>query len=85
MAPDHAKYMSPQEIADRLRVKVETVVGWIKSGELVAICVARRGSLKPRYRVSPDAFATFELSRTVVPRPAPVRQPQVNPDIKRFV
>ena len=85
MSPDPARYLTPSEIANRFGCKPETVIAWIRSGELAAIDLARRGSLRPRYRISPEALATFEQTRSVVPRTPPVRVPRQNPKIKRFV
>ena len=80
-----ARYLTPPKIADRFGCKPESVIAWIRSGELAAINLARQGSLRPRFRVSPEALATFEQVRTVVPRTPPARRPRQNPAIKRFV
>lgn len=85
VSPDPARYLTPPEIANRFGCKPETVIAWIRSGELAAINLARRGSLRPRYRVSPEALATFEQTRSVVPRTPPVSKPRQNPAVKRFV
>ena len=85
MSPDPARYLTPPEIAKRFGCKPETVIVWIRNGELAAIDLARRGSMRPRYRVSPEALATFELTRTVAPRTPPVRGPRHDPRIKKFV
>ncbi len=69
--PDAGRYLTPPQIADRLACKPETVIGWIRTGELAAINLARPGCIKPRYRVSPQALADFELRRSVVPRAQP--------------
>ena len=82
---DPARYRTPPEIASRFGVKPETVLSWIRNGELAAINLARQGSLRPRYRISPEALATFEQVRSVVPRTAPARKPRQNPAIKKFV
>lgn len=85
MSSDSVRYVTPSEIAERFACKPETVVGWIKSGELLAIDIARHGSMKPRYRVSPEALATFELVRSVVPRAPVVRKPTLDIEVKKFV
>lgn len=85
MAPDQSRYLTPPEIAARFCCKPETVIGWIKSGELRALNLARRGAMKSRYRVSPEALELFELARAVVPRPAPARKTKLNMEVKRFV
>ena len=85
MSPDPDRYRTPPEVASRFGVKPETVLSWIRSGELAAINLARQGSLRPRFRVSPEALALFEQKRAVVPRTPGVRQPRQNPAIKRFI
>jgi hypothetical protein len=47
-------------------VKPETVISWIRGGELAAIDVARHGACRPRFRVSADALAAFEAGRRVL-------------------
>ena len=83
--PDPARYQTPPEIAAKYGCKPETVIGWIRSGELKALNLARRGSMKPRYRVAPEALEAFELARSVVPKEPPVRKPPRDLQIKRFV
>lgn len=85
MSSDPARYLTPPEIAARLGCKAETVCGWIKSGELKAINLARRGAMKPRFRISPESLAAFELARSVVPREPVVRRKPMNMEMKRFV
>ena len=57
---------NPPEIARRYGVANKTVLDWIRQGELVALNLARRGSKRPRYSVTPEALERFELSRQVV-------------------
>jgi predicted site-specific integrase-resolvase len=57
--------LTPPEVAKLYRVAVETVHGWIRSGELSAIDVARRGSRRPRFRVSLDSLSAFDQRRSV--------------------
>jgi hypothetical protein len=86
MSPDPARYQTPPEIATKYGCKPETVIGWIRFGELKAIDVARRGAMKPRYRVSPQALEDFEKARAVVPRESPIKKRfRPNFEIKRFV
>lgn len=82
---DTTRYLTPPEIATRFGCKPETVIAWIRNGELAALNLARRGSMRPRYRVSPEALGTFERARSVVPKAAPVRKPRRDLQIKRFV
>ena len=60
-----------QDIQRRYNVTVQTVLGWIHSGELRAVNVGRRqGAKKPRWRITQEALEAFEQARTPV-RPAP--------------
>src|SRR5260370_40868370 len=48
--PDGA-YRTPPEVARLWRCKPETVVAFIRSGELAAINLARRTAKRPRWRI----------------------------------
>lgn len=78
-------YLTPPAIAKKYGVAPETVVGWIRSGELVAIDVAQRGKSRPRYRVSPHALEAFELRRSAVVKTEPVRKPRQTKSVKSYV
>jgi hypothetical protein len=59
--------LRPAEVAERFSVCVETVLSWVKSGELRAINVsARRDCKKPRYLISEADILAFEKLRVVV-------------------
>ena len=71
-------YLTPPEIAKRLRVSNGKVLGWIRRAELKTVNVGN--GLRPRYRISPDSFALFLASREVQP-PAPhVRRRRRRPE-----
>jgi len=75
MPADRAKYYSPAQIAEMYGVGVQRVLGWIRSGELVAMCVSVSSkSQKPQFRVSADALDQFQRARTATPF-RPVRRP----------
>ena len=64
--------LTVQQIAQRFGVSVETVVRWIRDGELRAVNVSRsRTSKKLRWRITAEALAAFEAARTSTPAPAP--------------
>jgi hypothetical protein len=64
-----------KQLCDRYCVGEATVLGWIRTGQLAALNVGRApGKKKPRFRVTPEALAEFELARTVSPPPAGVRR-----------
>ena len=65
--PAAERDITPPEFALLKSVSVNTVLGWIKSGELKATNLASRTSRRPRYRISPEARRDFEASRSVVP------------------
>jgi excisionase family DNA binding protein len=71
----HDRASTILEIAQRYRVSVPTVRGWIASGELRAVVVSRnRQSRKPRVRVTPEAMAAFEAARSPGPATAARRR-----------
>jgi Helix-turn-helix domain len=52
-----------KDLCDRFNVGEHTVLGWIRRGELQAINVARKPTGRPKWRVTPEAIAAFELNR----------------------
>ena len=60
-----AKYVTPPVIAEWVGVKVETIYGFIRSGELRAINFGSQS--RSRYRISLDDFEAFMKSREVRP------------------
>lgn len=61
-------------LAERYAVSQHTVLQWIRTGELRAVDVSRRLGGRPRWRITPDAMAAFELLRTPTPAPATKRR-----------
>lgn len=59
-----APMLSPPEVAKRLRVKPDKVIGWIRSGRLRAVDVGN-GRRRPRFRIDPADLADFLESRQV--------------------
>jgi Helix-turn-helix domain len=73
-----------QDVQRRYNVTVHTVLGWIRSGELKAINVGRRlGAKKPRWRITTEALAAFELTRTPTPPPPRTRRKR-SPEVVKF-
>ncbi len=63
--------MTVRDLCDRYGVGEDSVLAWIRSGELKAMNVARSAkSKRPSWRISPEALAAFEAARTPEP-PAP--------------
>jgi excisionase family DNA binding protein len=71
--------LSVREVASRYAVSVHTVLTWIGSAELRAVNVARHpGAKRRRWRVTAEALAAWELTRTAsppLPRARRRRQP----------
>jgi len=63
-----------KDLCERFHVAEHTVLGWIKHGELQAINVARRPGTRPKWRVTEEALAAFELARTATPPPERARR-----------
>ncbi len=68
--------LRPPEIAKRYHVDPNTVIGWIRAGELRAINIARRDARKPRFLIDVADLEAFEAGRAVVPRPKLGRPPR---------
>lgn len=53
------------EVADQLRVSPETVVSWIRAGELVAEDLSGPGAKRRSYRICPNQLAKFREKRLI--------------------
>jgi hypothetical protein len=58
--------LTPPALAKLWGLKASTVVGWIRSGELRAFDVARKGTTRPRYRIPVSALSEFQEKRQAV-------------------
>ena len=67
-------FLTPPQCARLLKVDPHTVASWIKSGELIASDLARKGSRRPRWRVARCDLELFLASRR--PTPPPPRVPR---------
>ena len=73
------------DLSERYGVGEHTVLSWIRSGELRAInCGRRAGSKKPRWRITAEALAAFELLRTPSPPPPRTRRRKQSADVIAF-
>lgn len=61
--------LTPAEAASILGSDVDTVRGWIRSGELMASDLRSRGAKKARYRIRRSDLDEFVERRQVHPRP----------------
>ena len=73
----------PREVAERYRVSVDKVVGWIRVGKLRAFNVGD-GLKRPRWRVLPADLTAFETERMATPPPKPARRRRRDPAIKDY-
>jgi hypothetical protein len=63
------RWFTPPQVARQLAVDPAKVVGWCKSGKLVAVNVS--DGIRPRFRISPEALADFLRRRQATP---PIKQ-----------
>jgi excisionase family DNA binding protein len=74
-APTTRPHLTVAEVAELLGVGEATVLGWVRSGELVAVNVSRSArSKKPRWRITRAALDAFTQARTAAP--VPVKAPR---------
>jgi hypothetical protein len=60
--------LTVREVADRFAVDPHSVLLWIRNGSLGAVnCGRNPGAKKPRWRITPEAIAQFELLRKAIP------------------
>ena len=83
-AATEIRYHTPPEIGRRLRVKSEKVIGWIRSGELVAVNVANTGCRRPRYRISSIELEVFLSRRSAGPTPKAPRRRRRDESVIEF-
>ncbi len=73
-------YTTPPELAKQWGVAVNKVLGFIDTGELVAINLATSRKGRPRWKISAQAIADFELRRQSLPAsPAAPRRAKKQP------
>lgn len=69
------KAITPKQFAERFGCCVHTVLALIRSGELIAVNVGRKGGQRPRWRITPEAIEQFESLRSSS-KGKPIRQPR---------
>jgi excisionase family DNA binding protein len=76
---------TPSELAALLRVSPDKVRGWIHSGELKAINVAKVRCGRPQYIILPHHLEQFERGRQAAPTAkVPRRRKRASPAIDYF-
>jgi len=73
-----------REVSERLAVKPDVVLAWIRRGELRALDVSQARGLKPRWRILPGDLASFLASRMATPPAPPVRRRRKDPSVIAF-
>ena len=63
-------HLTPPEVAKRLGISAEKVVGFLLAGELIGVNLASQGSTRPRYRISEHHLAEFLERRAASVKPA---------------
>ena len=69
------EFLTPPQVAKRLRVSPEKVIHWIRTGKLAGINIAE-SALRPRFRVSAESLEAFEVARAVIPPTKTPRRPK---------
>lgn len=79
--------LTPNQVADKLGVSRDTVVGWIRAGDLRAADVRIKKSLggKPRYRIDSTDLDAFWKRRQTTPPPARPSRPRKLPPVIEFI
>ena len=72
-------YLTPPEVAKRLRIRPDKVLAWIRSGELTAIDVSESQGGRPRWRVSEADLQDFLKRRQSQPAPKQTRRRREKP------
>ena len=67
------RFLTPPQIAKLLGVSVEKIGAFIERGELQAVNTSL-GSMRPRWKVDPEAFRRFCDSRSNQPKPEPTNR-----------
>ena len=79
--------ITPPELARRYGVHVYKILSFIRSGELAALNLATRRSGRPRWKITPEAIAAFERSRSSSAPPARTprhRRPKLDANVTEY-
>lgn len=80
--PKPPRYLTVRDVAARYGVGPRKVLGWIDSGELLAVNVAADGAAGKTYRINPAALAKFEKARAA--KAGPEAEPRGGPRRRRL-
>ena len=77
--------LSVRDVCDRYGVSEHTVLGWLRSGDLMGFNVAQTpGAKRPRWRITEEALRAFERARTHTPPPPKARRRKRPADVIEF-
>lgn len=76
--------LTVRDVTERFGVGGHTVLGWIARGELRAVDVSRHRGGRPRWRITAEALAAFELARTPSPLQPRTRRKRTPADVIEF-
>jgi hypothetical protein len=87
--PQAGALLTTAEVAAIFRVAVETVRGWIATGELVAINTAAKDAVRPRFVIEPVQVERFKQARSTVQAAVmpskPISQRKTRDDRKHYI
>jgi hypothetical protein len=78
------KALTPPQLARLLGIDSSKVLAWIRSGQIDAINIATRPDGRPRWVITPDAYATFRNRRSSRPVPPPTRRRRKDPAVIQY-
>jgi hypothetical protein len=87
MRSNRQRFFTPPEIATRLKIGVDKIHVWIRSGQLRASNLATKATGRPRYAIDERDLEEFIASRTVSPQikiKSSRRKRQTDGDIVEF-
>lgn len=78
------EYLTPEEVATLCGVSIDTVNGWIKSGDLKAFDFAGSNAKRRRWRVTREQLENFKQRRASVTPVEPIRRQRPDVPSKAF-
>jgi hypothetical protein len=63
------KFFTPPQLAEEFGVDADKILGWIRSGQLIAINMVTTTGGRPRYRISAEEAQAFQKRRSSAPPP----------------
>jgi hypothetical protein len=80
------KFFTPPQLAEEFGVDADKILGWIRSGQLVAVDMVATQGGRPRYRISAEEAQAFQKRRSSAPPPKspPRTKPPKDDDTIKF-